>query len=70
MVMLPFTIPEDPIPATAHPMISMFEDVATPHSRDPSSKRRMKLRKTYCDLLTAACGDMIITTYFRAEMSV
>jgi hypothetical protein len=47
MVMHPFIRPEEPIPATARPTINMVDEVATPQIRDPSSKRKKKLRNEY-----------------------
>jgi hypothetical protein len=38
IVKTPFCIPDDPMPAIALPIISIFEDVATPHSNEPNSK--------------------------------
>lgn len=43
----PFTMPEDPIPATARPTISIFDEVATPQMREPSSKSEKKPRKVH-----------------------
>lgn len=48
IVRAPFIIPEPPRPATARPTINMREDVATPHSNDPSSKRSKNEMNTYC----------------------
>ena len=45
---LPFIIPEVPIPATARSTINIFEDVATAHIMEPSSKMAKKLRKVHC----------------------
>jgi hypothetical protein len=41
----PFTMPDPPMPATALPTINIFDDVATPDRRDPSSKRPRKTMK-------------------------
>jgi hypothetical protein len=43
----PFIIPELPIPATALPIINIFEEVETPHSKEPSSKRAKNARYVY-----------------------
>ena len=49
MVIAPFIKPDDPRPATARPTMSMFDDVATPQSREPSSKMNRKIKNThYC----------------------
>jgi glutamine synthetase len=45
IVNAPFTMPDPPIPATALPTINIFDDVATPDRRDPSSKRPRKTMK-------------------------
>lgn len=45
MVRPPFIMPDMPSPATTLPMINMFDEVATPHSRDPSSNRPKKAKK-------------------------
>lgn len=47
MVRAPFERPDPPIPAMALPTINIFEDLATPHKRDPSSKSPRKKRKVY-----------------------
>lgn len=36
--------PEDPMPATARPIMSMVDDWATPQIRDPSSKMAKQTR--------------------------
>jgi hypothetical protein len=41
----PFTMPDPPIPATALPTMNIFEEVATPEMREPSSKRPKKTIK-------------------------
>ena len=48
IVSIPFISPEPPIPATARPTISMLEEVATPHNREPISKRTTKAKKVLC----------------------
>ena len=40
-------MPEVPKPAIALPTINIFEDVATPHIREPSSKMPKKARKVH-----------------------
>lgn len=47
IVKAPFAIPEDPTPAMALPTMSMDDDWAAPHSRDPSSKTKKKTRKDH-----------------------
>lgn len=47
IVYAPFSNPELPSPATALPMISMFDDVAAPHNKDPNSKTAKKLRNAH-----------------------
>jgi hypothetical protein len=47
IVRAPFINPELPIPATALPIINMFEDFAMPHNNDPSSNRARKERNVY-----------------------
>lgn len=48
MVKAPLKIPELPMPATALPTISMVEETATPHRREPSSKIAKKVKKVHC----------------------
>lgn len=50
MVRAPFERPDPPIPAIALPTINIFEDLATPHRRDPSSNSPKKKRKVYCNV--------------------
>ncbi len=45
MVTPPFRIPEVPMPATALPTMSILDDVATPQSKEPSMKTRVKDKK-------------------------
>jgi hypothetical protein len=45
--MEPLTRPEPPIPATARPIINIVEELAAPHSTEPSSKRQRKAKKVY-----------------------
>lgn len=47
MVNAPFISPEEPIPATARATINIFDDVATPHRREPSSKIKKKTKKVH-----------------------
>lgn len=44
MVKEPFEMPVDPIPAMALPTMNIVDDWATPHSRDPSMKRKKKTK--------------------------
>lgn len=48
IVRAPLTIPEPPIPATALPTMSIFDDVATPQSNEPNSKVATNAEKVYC----------------------
>lgn len=43
----PFNTPELPIPAIALPTMNIFEEVETPHTNEPSSKRAMKAMYVY-----------------------
>lgn len=52
MFMAPFNIPEDPIPATARPMINIFEELATPQINEPISKNAKKERNVHCTLVS------------------
>jgi len=47
MTIAPFRIPEVPIPATTRPTINIFEEVATAHIKEPSSKKAKKLRNVH-----------------------
>lgn len=47
----PFDTPELPIPAMALPTINILEDVETPHTNEPSSKRAMKAIYVYYDIV-------------------
>lgn len=47
MIKAPFMIPEVPIPATARPTINIFEEVATAHIKDPTSKMKKKAMKVH-----------------------
>jgi hypothetical protein len=47
MINAPFSNPEPPIPATALPMINMFDDWAAPHMADPTMKSTRHARKTF-----------------------
>jgi hypothetical protein len=47
MVKAPFKIPDVPIPATARPIISILEEVATPQIKEPSSKTAKKAMKVH-----------------------
>jgi hypothetical protein len=52
MVKAPFRIPEVPIPATARPTISIFEELDTPQINEPSSKSTKKARKVHLDTIS------------------
>jgi hypothetical protein len=41
----PFTMPDPPMPATALPTMNIFDEVATPDRREPSSNRPRKAMK-------------------------
>jgi hypothetical protein len=43
----PFIMPAPPIPATARPRISIFEDTAAPHNREPSPNSTKNVMKVY-----------------------
>ena len=47
MVRPPFWIPDVPTPATARPMMSMVDELATPHSSEPTSKRSRNERNIH-----------------------
>jgi hypothetical protein len=47
IVKAPFRMPEVPIPAMARPTISIFEEVAMPQIREPSSKIAKNARKVH-----------------------
>jgi hypothetical protein len=47
IVRAPLLSPDPPIPATALPTMSMFDDRAVPQSTEPSSKRHKKARNVY-----------------------
>jgi len=47
MVKAPFKIPDPPIPATARPTISIFEELEIPHINEPNSKRAKKPKKVH-----------------------
>jgi hypothetical protein len=47
IVNAPFMSPEEPIPATARATINIFDDVARPQRRDPSSKMKKKTKKVH-----------------------
>jgi hypothetical protein len=54
IVNAPFTIPEPPIPETALATISIFEEVATAHKREPNSNRAKNNINVYLDMLAPA----------------
>ena len=66
----PLERPEDPMPATALPIINISEELATPHKRDPSSKRARKIRKVYCDEISSVSPLFRDASYFGVEMGV
>jgi hypothetical protein len=43
----PFKMPEVPMPAITRPTINIAEEVATPQSKEPSSKMKKKPRKVH-----------------------
>jgi hypothetical protein len=47
IVMAPLIVPDVPMPATARPVISILDEVATPHTRLPSSKNAKNPRNTH-----------------------
>ncbi len=47
MAKAPFLIPDVSIPATARPTINVFEEVATPQSKEPNSKMAKKVMKVH-----------------------
>lgn len=47
MVRRPFIRPADLRPATARATISIFDDVATPQSNEPSSNTKKKTRNVH-----------------------
>ena len=47
MVKAPFWIPDAPNPATARPIINIFEEEATPQTNEPNSNRAKKARKVH-----------------------
>jgi len=46
--MPPFIIPDVPEPATARPMMNIFDETDTAHSKDPNSNIAKNERKVYC----------------------
>jgi hypothetical protein len=47
IVKAPLKRPAAPRPATTRPQMNIEEDVARPQRREPSSKRRVKVRYVY-----------------------
>ena len=47
MLSAPFLSPDPPSPATARPMINIFDDCAAPQIAEPTSNRTRKARKVY-----------------------
>jgi hypothetical protein len=43
----PLNMPEAPAPATTRPPINIFEEFATPQSKEPISKRMKKIRNVH-----------------------
>jgi len=48
MARAPLRMPEQPMPATTRPAMSMFDEVASPHISDPSSNIVKKERNISC----------------------
>jgi hypothetical protein len=75
IVKAPFIIPDPPIPATALPTINMFDEVATPHKREPSSNIAKNIIKTHLAKVSVirrsqsivTCLDMKSTVYFPSH---
>ena len=59
MFMAPFNIPEDPIPATARPMINIFEELAILQIDKPIPNRAKKERNVCCRLVSAMEYDTV-----------
>lgn len=47
MVIAPFPMPEEPAPAMARPTISIADDCAAPHSKEPNRKTKKNTRKVH-----------------------
>jgi hypothetical protein len=43
----PFIMPDEPIPATARPTMSILDDVARPQTSEPTSKMAKNERKVH-----------------------
>jgi len=59
MVIPPFTKPDAPNPAIARPPISIDDEMATPHIRDPSSKTKAKTRNVYYQDISFAQSEAV-----------
>jgi len=46
MAKVPLVMPAAPAPARERPMMSIVDELALPHKREPISNRRMDARKT------------------------
>ena len=47
IVRAPFIKPADPKPAMARAIMSIMEELATPHSKEPNSNTKKKLKKVH-----------------------
>lgn len=54
MVRAPFIRPDEPAPATTLPMISIVDETATPHIRDPASNTAKKTKKVNWSIVVSA----------------
>jgi anaerobic selenocysteine-containing dehydrogenase len=69
MVNAPFEIPDTPKPAMARPMISIFDEVATPQINDPTSKTKKKPIYVHCDCYYCMIGDGLLVHTFALKFS-
>ena len=53
IVSAPFDTPELPMPAIALPTINILEEVETPHTNEPSSKRAIKAMYVYYNIISS-----------------
>ena len=77
IVMPPFMSPELPMPATTLPTISILDEVATPHRREPSSKIAKYVRNVYCPIINQVSKILDLSqkavwlaSYLRFEVGV
>lgn len=70
IVRAPLDIPEDPIPAIARPTMSIFDEVATPHIKEPSSNTVKKPRNTHYTESADHCGLSKGISYLGGEVGV